>query len=207
MQYKDINKIFSEAVAKTLAEGYTICTNTMGGSQGEIAFVNFTDKEGNHYSLSMDTESGHWDEDNFLDYIVIRFVRSKELKGDLKGSKHVTFWRADRYVEVIGERKFYEVSRRGDYFVEEEAEAKSICERRKKHWKQENKSDYHFEFEIPMNSRTRKMVSKFWKAGKQRWEKSIKQTDINSAKIIRDGAGCARLFVNNAQSVSIRYAA
>lgn len=207
MQYKEINKIFSDAVAKTLAQGYTICTNTMGGSQGEIAFVNFTDKEGNHYSLMMDEESGKWDEGNFLDYIAIRFVQSKELKGDLKGSEHTTFWRADKYVEVIGERKFYKVSRRGDYFVEGESEAKSICERRKKHWKQENKDDYRFEFEIPMNSRTRKMVSKFWRAGKERGEKSIKQTDINFAKIVRDGAGCARLFINNCHSVSIRYAA
>ena len=69
-----------------------------------------------------------------------------------------------------------------------------------------NNDDYRFEFEIPMNSRTRKMVSKFWRAGKERWEKSIKQTDINSAKIVRDGAGRARLFVNDCHSVSIRYA-
>lgn len=41
MKYAEINKIFSATVAQKLAEGFTIYTNTMSGSQGEIAFVNF----------------------------------------------------------------------------------------------------------------------------------------------------------------------
>lgn len=37
MNYKALNKVFSNAVAAKLAEGFTICTQTMAGSQGEDA--------------------------------------------------------------------------------------------------------------------------------------------------------------------------
>ena len=54
MNNKELNKVFSDAVAAKLAEGFTICTQTMGGTQGDRAKVNFTDEAGNHYSLYMD---------------------------------------------------------------------------------------------------------------------------------------------------------
>lgn len=35
MKYAEINKAFTEAVVAKIAQGYTICTQTMAGTQGE----------------------------------------------------------------------------------------------------------------------------------------------------------------------------
>lgn len=199
MQYKEINKIFSEAVAKTLANGFTICTNTMGGTQGEIAFVNFIDDNGDHYSLMLDKESGHWEEDRIgLDYYVISWVRSTDLKGYPQRTG-VTFWRGDKYVEVISQRIFYIVSDK--YLVEDAADAKRIWETRKKHYRTaiHNEDKYRQSYEIPMSAKTRKLVAHLWKANKSRSQKTVKQVDINSAKICRYGDE-RRLYINNENS-------
>ncbi len=39
MTHNDINRMFTEEVGKLLAQGYQIHTNTMGGSQGQLASV------------------------------------------------------------------------------------------------------------------------------------------------------------------------
>lgn len=194
MQYKDINKIFSEAVAKTLAEGYIICTNTMGGTQGEIVFVNFIDKDGNHYALTLDKRIGYRREDGVgLDYYEICWMESKELKGELK-QRDVTFWRGDKYVEVIGRRRFYIVGE--NYFIEDTNEAKRIYEVRWKHYRSGSEDDnYRAEVEIPMNASTRKLVARLWKAHRASWHKAFKAIDINSAKMVRYGTE-RRIYIN-----------
>lgn len=202
MQYRDINKIFSGAVAKTLSEGYTICTNTMSGTQGEIAFVNFIDDNGDHYSLMLDKEIGHWDENEIgLDRYVISWVRSTDLKGYPQRTG-VTFWRGNKYVEVISQRIFYIVSDK--YFVEDAADAKRIWETRKKHYRTNNEDKYRQSYEIPMSAKTRKLVALLWKANKSRSQKTFKQVDINSAKICRCDNE-RRLCINGSNDwVSIR---
>lgn len=39
INYRQIENAFQETVSRLFAEGYNICTRTMGGSQGEIAKV------------------------------------------------------------------------------------------------------------------------------------------------------------------------
>ena len=41
MNQNDINRAFTEKVAELLSRGYQIYPGTMGGSQGEIAHVDF----------------------------------------------------------------------------------------------------------------------------------------------------------------------
>ena len=200
MQYKEINKIFSEAVAKTLANGFTICTNTMSGSQGEIAFVNFIDDKGDHYSLMLDKEAWRWEENENeigLDRYVISWVRSTDLKGYPQRTG-VTFWRGDKYVEVISQRIFYIVSDR--YFVEDAAEAKRIWETRKKHrCSGFNDNTYRFEFEMPMNGDSRKLAAKLYREHKARYQKlKISAADINSVKVCRFNCGIRHIEIHTA---------
>lgn len=198
MQYKEINKIFSEAVAKTLANGFTICTNTMSGTQGEIAFVNFIDDNGDHYSLMLDKEIGRWEENGIgLDRYVISWVRSTDLKGYPQRT-NVTFWRGDKHVEVISQRIFYIVSDR--YFVEDAAEAKRIWEARRKHYRSGSDDDtYRFEFEMPMNGASRKLAAKLYREHKARYQKlKISAADINSVKVRRFNHGTRHIEIHTA---------
>lgn len=43
MKYVDINKRFTEIVSEYIAEGYTLNTASMNGSEGEISKVDLTD--------------------------------------------------------------------------------------------------------------------------------------------------------------------
>ena len=42
MKYADINKKYTAIIAEYLANGYTINTRTMGGSQGDYAHIDLT---------------------------------------------------------------------------------------------------------------------------------------------------------------------
>lgn len=196
MKFADINKKFSEAVAKTLANGFQICCNTMGGSQGEIAHVNFIDPEGDHYTLTLENRSNLWDDEKILlEQFVIIWAKSKELKGDFNGRTDVTFWRGGKYVEVIGEQCFYQVGR--NYFVDSKEEAKRISDVRRKHYRSGSDDDaYRFEFEMPMNGATRKLAAKLYREHKARYQKlKISAADINSVKVSRWSHGIRRIEI------------
>ena len=193
MKFNDINKKFSEAVAKRLAEGYVICCQTMRGSQGEIAHVNFI-KDDEHYSLILEKEhsAGRWSEkaENFLDYLSLRWVKSKELKGDLAGNCDVTFWRGGKYVEVISENRYWIVSDRyrTNFFTDSEDEAKKICRTRQEHWRKGNTEEFRSSFTLLMSGNTRKMVAKLYRKHKARWQKTkIAAVDIERVDFNRVG--------------------
>lgn len=193
MKFADINKKFSEAVAKTLAKGFQICCNTMGGSQGEIAHVNFVNAAGEHFSLILDKEppAGRYtDGMNLLDCFVIRWVQSKEIKGDLGGDYDVTFWRGGDHVEVISEVRYWRVSDsyRSNYFVDSEEEAEAISSARWNHWKNKPCDEYRTSFTMPMSGATRKMVEKVYRSHKARWQKAkIAAVDIEKVDFRRNG--------------------
>ena len=185
MKFNDINKKFSEEVAKRLSEGYVICCQTMRGSQGEIAHVNFI-KDDEHYSLIL--EDGHTLTP--LDYLSLRWVKSKELKGDPAGNCDVTFWRGDKYVEVISEKRYWIVSDRyrTNFFTDSEDEAKKICRTRREHWRKGNTEEFRSSFTLPMSGNTRKMVAKLYRNHKARWQKTkIAAVDIERVNFRRNG--------------------
>lgn len=195
MKFADINKKFSEAVAKALAEGYQICCNTMSGSQGEIAHVNFIDAEGSHYTLMLNKRFAGLNEDRILlDQLVITWAKSKELKGDFNGRTDVTFWQDEKYVEVIGQQCYWKVSE--NYFVDSKEEAKRISDVRRKHRRSSFDDDYCFEFEMPMNGETRKLAAKLYRKNKPRYQKAkISEADINSVKVRRLNHGMRRIEI------------
>ena len=183
MKYAEINKIFSATVAQKLAEGFSICTNTMAGSQGEIAFVNFI-KDGKHYALTLDREFS-WDDDIYGDYISMKWIVSDELEGDFGGRTSITFWRGSKHSEVIEEQKWYKAESYGscNWFVDEN-EAKRITAvnriRRRR-----NKDNFDG-IEIKMTAENRKKILRIYRAKKQRGQHAIKLADINSAQITHD---------------------
>ena len=184
MKFADINKKFSEAVAEKLANGFQICCNTMSGSQGEIAHVNFINAEGDHYTLMLDQCPSLGSEKIWLHRLVITWAKSKELKGDFNGRTCVTFWRGENYVEVISQQCYWKVSE--NYFVDSKEEAKRISDVRRKHWRNSSDDDYCFEFEMPMNGETRKLAAKLYRKNKPRYQKAkISAADINSVRVSR----------------------
>lgn len=182
MNYAEINKIFSATVAQKLAEGFTIYTNTMAGSQGEIAFVNFI-KDGKHYALTLDRESS-WDDDIYGDYISMKWIVSNELDGDFGGRTSITFWRGSNLSEIIEEKKWYKAEWYGscNWFVDEN-EAKRITAVKRS--RRRNKDNFDG-IEIKMTAENRKKILRIYRAKKQRGQHAIKLADINSAKITHD---------------------
>lgn len=195
MKFADINKKFSEAVAKTLAEGYQICCNTMSGSQGEVANVNFISPEGEHYTLMLDHCSSLGSEGIWLDRLLLTWAKSNELKGDFNGRTNVTFWRGDKYVEVIGQQCYWQVSQ--NYFVDNAEEAKRISDVKRKHYRSGSSDDtYRFEFEMPMNGASRKLAAKLYREHKSRYQKlKISAADINSVKVCRYNHGTRHIEI------------
>lgn len=184
MKFADINKKFSEAVAEKLANGFQICCNTMSGSQGEIAHVNFISSDGDHYTLTLDQRPCLGSEKIWLDQLVITWAKSKELKGDFNGRTCVIFWRGENYVEVIEQKFYWKVSE--NYFVDSKEEAKRISDVRRKHWRNSSDDDYCFEFGMPMNGATRKLAAKLYRGHKPRYQKAkISAADINSVRVLR----------------------
>lgn len=184
MKFADINKKFSEAVAEKLANGFQICCNTMSGSQGEIAHVNFINAEGDHYTLMLEQCLRLKREKIWLNRLVITWAKSKGLKGDFNGRTCVTFWRGENYVEVISQQCYWKVSE--NYFVDSKEEAKRISDVRCKHRLSRFDNDYCFEFEMPMNGVTRKLAAKLYQRHKPRFQKAkISAADINSVRVLR----------------------
>lgn len=188
MKYAEINKAFTEAVATKIAQGYTICTNTMGGTQGEIAFVNFT-KDGKFYALTLDSEH-NYDEGNYLELYVMRWVVSTELSGDCGSNKHVTMWRGEKHATTLEEVRWYKVDR-GDWFVGEE-EAKAITAKIRNRYCSERRNERN---EIAVTKESRKTIASLYKRYKYRGQVALAQKDILSAYVTRFNNGKRELYI------------
>ena len=88
MKRKEIDKIFTLMVNEYLAKGYTINTNTMGGSQGEIARVDLV-RMGDYVRIWLSTGC---DYRGGGDYYVITVGRSKKPIRDID---HETVWNSE----------------------------------------------------------------------------------------------------------------
>lgn len=194
MKYAEINKAFTEAVAAKIADGYTICTNTMSGSQGEIAFVNFV-KENKFYSLTLDRFHPFGEKENYLEAYVMRFIVSNDLEdGDKIGANlHRTMWRGEKYTTTIEERRWYKIEG-ADWFVSKE-EAVKITKKIKEHWANERDDDI-FEFVVAATPKNRKLVaSLYMKNRTKRLQPAISAKDIVSARVEHLKGRAIKLFV------------
>lgn len=121
MRFTDINAIYSKKIADLLVEGYMINSNTMGGSQGDIAAIDL--RKGDdvirvrlHKEMCSSFEGDRFWGDN-ITLTVGRctdpdVIRSKEYHS------YATVW--NNKLEVIEERVFWEMGRHQWYIEGEE---------------------------------------------------------------------------------------
>lgn len=105
MKRTEINKVYTEKVAEMLAKGYTIYTDSMRGSQGEIAKIDFVKGE-ELVRVIMDSKM---DYDTHLDIISVRV--GIHTKGIVREGR--TVWNND--MDYVWEEQFAKVAE--DYIV------------------------------------------------------------------------------------------
>jgi len=109
MTIKEINKLFTDKMIEYINDGYIVHSNTMGGTQGEIAKVDLVNyNKGNIIRLYMDRESKYP-----LEYLYIIAERIPLKKGFSKGFDK-TIWNGKH--EKIYEVRLIEIDY-GKYYV------------------------------------------------------------------------------------------
>jgi len=129
MKSAEINAIYAAKAAEFLAAGYTINTNTMNGSQGEIAKIDF--RKGNEVIRLLLTSETIWGETfRTSDAIILTVGRSTDERViNTKGfGRDAIIW--NERLEVIEKRTFIQLGRRRDCdWYLEGAEAEEALER------------------------------------------------------------------------------
>lgn len=149
MKSAEINAIYAAKAAEYLAAGYTINTNSMNGSQGEIAKIDF--RKGDEVIRLMLNSETIWGEDyRTADAIVLTVGRcTDERVINTKGfGRDAIIW--NERLEVIEKRIFFQFGRRRDcdwYLEGEEAEEALTKNRQRSHLR--------WEIERAEESRTR----------------------------------------------------
>ena len=140
MKSTDINAIFSAKVAEFLANGYQINTNTMGGSQGEVAKVDF--RKGDELIRVLLDRKTIFNEHFTCDGIVLIVGRCTDPYAvNAQGFRDATIWNS--HLEILEERTFCKMGMRwndSDWYLEgAEAEdaQKKTRERAKLQWSME----------------------------------------------------------------------
>ncbi len=140
MKSTDINAIFSAKVAEFLANGYQINTNTMGGSQGEVAKVDF--RKGDELIRVLLDRKTIFNEHFTCDGIVLIVGRCTDPYAvNAQGFRDATIWNS--HLEIIEEQTFCKMGMRwndSDWYLEgAEAEdaQKKTRERAKLQWSME----------------------------------------------------------------------
>ena len=145
MKSTEINAIYAAKAAEFLAAGYTINTNSMNGSQGEIAKIDF--RKGNEVIRVLLNSETIWGEHfHTTDAIVLTVGRcTDERVINTQGfGRDAIIW--NERLEVIEKRIFYRMGRRydADWYLEDK-EAEEALERQRKHstarWEMEKVQD------------------------------------------------------------------
>lgn len=125
MNRKEINAAFTRKVNEYLTKGYVLNTNTMNGSQGEIAKVDLTDgTEIVRVLLDSLTDYDTWD--GGLEILVGRVTDTK-IRPHEAGSVSSTIW--NNRLEILETDRFYKLGsdRRNGIFYGTKAEAEKAA--------------------------------------------------------------------------------
>lgn len=159
MKYIEIEKLFTETVAKFLADGGTFHTASMPGHQGEIAKVDFQ-KNGDVIRVMLRKDVDPLDRE-YME-ISIRRYAGKAARSRYLG---LTLWNDDG--EVLESRKYYKVAK--DWFVGSEEEFGKI--RRKRN----ERHDASRIFDRKLGERCNRIA---WRWVKRNRKKSARLSDI-----------------------------
>ena len=130
MKSTEINAIYAAKVTEFLTAGYTINTNTMDGSQGEIAKIDF--RKGNEVVRVLLHKETVWGEHfTSTDAVVLTVGRcTDERVINTQGfNRDAIIW--NNRLEVIEERKFLQIGRsRADWYLEGKEAEKALAKNR-----------------------------------------------------------------------------
>lgn len=160
MKSTEINAIYAAKVAEFLAAGYQINTNTMNGSQGEIAKIDF--RKGNEVIRVLLHKETIWGEQfRTSDAIVLTVGRCDDERviNTVGFNRDAIIW--NNRLEVIEERTFFQMGRyrNADWYLEG-AEAEKALE------KNRERSSIRWSMEKIQDS---------WKARKEYKDEATKQ--------------------------------
>lgn len=130
MKFAEINAIYTAKVAEFIAAGYQINTNTMNGSQGEIAKVDLR-KGDEVIRVLLDTEHHHFRETVIL---VVGRNTDESIAKSTERSGWNTIW--NQHLEIIEKRTFWQMQkdyREIDYYLEGEEGQEAIERSRSRH--------------------------------------------------------------------------
>lgn len=128
MKYIDINKRFTAIVAEYMTRGYTINSNTMGGSQGETAKIDLTDGK-EIIRIMIDSFRDFREGVEGIEIIVGK--STDDVKPNTNGC-HETIW--NNRLEVIRTERFYQIGEYGNDYYATKKDAKRASEIRCKRY-------------------------------------------------------------------------
>lgn len=207
MKSTEINAIYAAKVAEFLAAGYTINTNSMNGSQGEIAKIDF--RKGNEVVRVLLHKETVWGERfRTTEAIVLTIGRcTDERVINATGfERDAIIW--NERLEVIEERPFFQIGeRRGtDWYLEGKEAEKAISKNRSRwetrylrsvgneeHPQKEYKSDAAKIAILPavrrhlgkpkMKAERIDTISRSWDANNNRYEYTVKTVGKNIIRL------------------------
>ena len=104
MKYADINKKYTATVAEYLANGYTINTRTMSGSQGDYAHIDLTN--GSEVIRIMVDTFHDWTDISLEGLEIIVGRADSEVEPNSENDYH-TLWNTK--LDIISRERFYEI--------------------------------------------------------------------------------------------------
>ena len=140
MKRTEIDARFTQEVVSYIAMGYTISTETMRGSQGEISKVDLV--KGNDFIRILLEERTDWD--IHTDKVVMEVGRIPE---DKRG---YTIW--NQHMEVFGTEEWFKLSK--DYFTDK-ASAQAAMAKRFARWRQSEDERYSKKVELNLEKAAR----------------------------------------------------
>jgi len=197
MKFEDINAIYSMKVAELIAEGYTINTATMGGSQGDIAAIDLR-KGTDVLRVRLHKEMAHhFGEDRFWgDCIALTVGRcTDERIIEATGCSHgLTIW--NNRLETVEERVFWIMGRQEEWYIEGE-EGKAAL--RKSNSRYGNRDERHERRAFPGMEKT--MLPAIRRhLGKERFPAS-KVEEIYKSWSSSEGKYCYYASIGNCRAV------
>lgn len=136
MKREDIRTIYSAKVAELLNQGYTIYPDSMRGSQGEIAKIDFIRGSEiirvlleHRFCLYSEDLGFHWHNGAII--LTVGRV-PEEQKCYIRGLWDDTIW--NQRLEVIESHTWFEIEKRDRAWYIEEEEARRVSEIRKARW-------------------------------------------------------------------------
>lgn len=138
MKQIEIEAIYTAKVTEYIQNGYTINPTTMSGHQGEIAKIDF--RKGDEIIRVMLESTTGWEGEQHCEFVRLVVGRNTEQLRRCRpfDTMCTTIW--NNRLEVIEERRFYQIDSRADFFTEDFSEYRAMAKKQLDRYR--NKREY-----------------------------------------------------------------